>query len=94
MNDFRELNANTVPDNHPLLLVDNILRDCAKEKNFAVIDLTNMFFQMLMHPEHIYLTVVSTLFELYEWLVMSMELKNAPTIYQQHVTATLRDYIS
>ncbi len=30
VNDYRELNSNTVPDNHPLPRVDDILADCAK----------------------------------------------------------------
>jgi hypothetical protein len=29
VNDYQKLNLNTIPDNHPLLLVDDILKDCA-----------------------------------------------------------------
>ncbi len=44
VNDYRELNANTIPDNHPLPHVDNILADLAKGKIWGKIDMTNSFF--------------------------------------------------
>ena len=42
--DYRQLNANTVPDNYPLPKIDEILADCGKGKNFAKIDMTDSFF--------------------------------------------------
>jgi hypothetical protein len=50
VNDYRELNANTVPDNHPLPRIDDILADCAKGKIWGKIDITNSFFQTRVHP--------------------------------------------
>lgn len=32
VNDYRQLNGNTIPDNYPLPRVDDILADCAKGK--------------------------------------------------------------
>ena len=46
-----------------------------------------------MHPDNVHLTAISTLFGLYEWLVMPMGLKNAPSIHQRQVTATLRQHL-
>lgn len=46
-----------------------------------------------MHPEDIPLTAVSTPLGLYEWLVMPMGLRNAPSIHQRRVTAVLHRYI-
>jgi len=37
--DYRQLNANTVPDNFPLPFIDDILVDCAKEKIWGTIDI-------------------------------------------------------
>src|SRR5271163_3711112 len=69
--------------------VDDILNDCAKEKIFSKIDMTNSFFQTRMHPDHVPLTAVLTPFGLYEWLVMPMGLKNSPAIHQRRVTKAL-----
>lgn len=76
-------------DSHPLPRVDDILNDCAKGKFFSTIDMTNSFFQTRMHPDHVHLTAVSTPFGLYEWLVMPMGLRNAPSIHQRRVTHAL-----
>ena len=66
VNDYRQLNENTVTDCHPLPRIDDILSDCAKGKIWATIDMTNSFFQTRMHPEHIPLTAVTTHLSLYE----------------------------
>ena len=93
VNDFHQLNANTVTDCHPLPRIDDILNDCAKGRIWATIDMTNSFFQTRMHPDDIPLTAVNTPLGLYEWLVMPMGLKNAPSIHQRRVTSALRRYI-
>ena len=89
VNDYRQLNANTVTDCHPLPRIDDILNDCAKGKIWATIDMTNSFFQTRMHPDDIPLTAVNTPLGLYEWLVMPMGLKNSPSIHQRQVTSAL-----
>ena len=93
VNDYRQLNDITVPDNHPLPRTDDILNDCARGKIWSTIDMTNSFFQTLMHPDDVHLTAVNTPFGLYEWLVMPMGLRNSPAIHQRRVTAALREHI-
>ena len=58
--DYRQLNANTVPNNYPLPKIDEILNNCAKGKIWAKIDMTDSFFQTCMHPDDIKYTAVST----------------------------------
>jgi Aspartyl protease len=51
--DYRQLNANTIPDSFPLPRIDDILADCAHGKFWATIDMTDSFFQTRMHPDDI-----------------------------------------
>ena len=90
VNNYRQLNSNTMIDSHPLPRVDDILNDCAKGKFFSTIDMTNSFFQTRMKLEDIHLTAVSTPFGLYEWTVMPMGLRNTPSIHQRRVTHALQ----
>ena len=39
VNDYRQLNANTVVDSHPLPHIDDILNDCAKGSFFSTINM-------------------------------------------------------
>jgi hypothetical protein len=40
VNDYRQLNENTVTDSHPLPRIDDILNDCAKGKYWGILDMT------------------------------------------------------
>ena len=93
VNDYWQLNSNTVTDSFSILWIDNILADCTKSKIWATLDMTNSFFQTRMHPDNIYLTAVNMPWGLYEWLVMPMGIKNAPSIHQHRVFAALRPFI-
>ena len=93
VNDFRQLNLNTIPDNHPLPKIDEILRDCAKGEFFAKIDMTNTFFQTKVRPDDTKWLAVHTPWGLYEWLVMPMGVRNAPAVHQWRMTSALRHLI-
>jgi hypothetical protein len=93
VNDYRELNQNTVHDNFPLPRVDEILADCGRGKIFGKIDMTNSFFQTRVHPDDIHLTAVRTPWGLYEWVVMPMGGCNAPATHQRRMTDALRKLI-
>jgi hypothetical protein len=72
VNDYREINAHTIPDNHPLPKISKILADVYKGKIWAKIDMTNSFYETLMHPDNIKFTAVTTPLGLYEFVVMPM----------------------
>jgi hypothetical protein len=82
VNDYQQLNDNTITNSHPLPQIDDILNNNMKGQIWATIDMSNSFFQTQMHPDHIHLTAVTMPLGLYEWLVMPMGLKNAQAIHQ------------
>lgn len=93
VNDYRELNKNTIRDEFPLPRVDDILADCGQGKIFGKMDITNSFFQTRVHPDDIHLTAVRTPWGLYEWCVMPQGGCNAPSTHQRRVTDALRHLI-
>lgn len=93
VNDYWQLNTNTVINCFPIPLVHEILSDLGQGKVFVTLDMTNRFFQTCMHPNNVHLTAVNTLWGLYKWVVMPMGIKNAPVIHQHQVTNALRPWI-
>ena len=91
--DYRQLNANTVPDNYPLPRIAEILADCGKGKIWSTIDMTDSFFQTRIHPDDIHKTAITTPLGAYEWCVMPMGLRNSPPNHQRRVMTTLRKHI-
>ncbi len=89
VNDYRQLNSNTITDSFPIPRINDILMDIATEKIFGNIDMTNSFFQTCMHPDDVKLTAVNMPWGLYEWVVMPMGIKNVPAIQQRRVTDAL-----
>jgi hypothetical protein len=79
VNDYRQLNANTILDAFPLPHIDNILANCVKGKIWSMMDMTNPFFQTHVHPDDVHLITMTTPIGLYEWLAMLMRLKKLPS---------------
>jgi hypothetical protein len=93
VNDYCQLNANTVTDSHPLLCVNDILADAGQGKIWSKLDMTNSFFHTKMDPDSVHLTAVTTPLGLYKWLVMPKGLRNAPPVYQRQVMAVLCPFL-
>ena len=83
VNNYQQLNMNTITDCFPIPQVNEILADCTTGKYFATIDMMNSFFQTRMQDEDIELTAVNTPWGLYKWTVMPMGIKNVPAIHQR-----------
>ena len=45
VNNYHQINANTVTDSYPLPCIDDILANCAKGRIWGKLDMTNSFFQ-------------------------------------------------
>ena len=49
--DYGQLNQATLPDAHPLPLIENMLERQSKQKIFTIVDLSKGFNPIPLHPE-------------------------------------------
>jgi hypothetical protein len=76
--DYRPLNAVTIKNKYPLPCIDILFDQLSKAKVFSKIDLRYGYHQIKISPEDIPKMAFSTRCGLFEYLVMSFGLTNAP----------------
>jgi hypothetical protein len=79
--DYRPLNAVTIKNKYPLPRIDILFDHLSKSKVFSKIDLRSGYHHIKIRPQDIPKTVFSTRYGLYEYLVMSFGLTNAPAYF-------------
>jgi hypothetical protein len=79
--DYRPLNVVTIKNKYPLPRIDILFDQLSKTKVFSKIDLRSVYHQIKIRPQDISKTMFSTRYGLYEYLVMSFGLTNAPAYF-------------
>jgi hypothetical protein len=76
--DYQPLNAVTVKNKYPLPRIELLFDQLIGAQVFLKIDLRSGYHQIKIHEEDIPKTTFSTRYDLYDYLVMSFGLTNAP----------------
>jgi hypothetical protein len=79
--DYQLLNAVMIKNKYPLPRIDILFDQLSKAKVFSKINLRSSYYQIKIRPEDIPKTAFSTKYDLYEYLVMSFGLTNAPAYF-------------
>ena len=79
--DYRPLNAVTIKNKYHLPHIDTLFDQLAGAKVFSQIDLHSGYYQIKIRPQDIPKIAFSTRYRLYEYLVMSFGLTNAPAFF-------------
>jgi hypothetical protein len=76
--DYRSLKAVTIKNKYPLSRINILFDQLAGAKVFSKVDLRSGYHQIKIRPKDVPKTTFSTRYGLYEYLVMSFGLTNAP----------------
>jgi hypothetical protein len=83
--DYRLLNEDTIKNKYPLLRIDILFDQLARAQVFSKIDLCSNYHQIKIRAEDIPKMAFMMRYDLYEYLVMSFGLTNAPNLFRNSV---------
>src|SRR5574338_29466 len=91
--DYRELNKITIKNKYPLPRIDDLFDQLSEAKIFSRLDLASGFHQMKVEDSSVKYTAFNTRYGLYEFMVMSFGLTNAPSYFVDLMNRIFRDYL-
>jgi hypothetical protein len=91
--DCRSLNEVTIKNKYPLPQIEDLFDQMKGAKLFSKIDLRSKYHQLKIRAEDVPKTAFTTRYGLYEFLVMSFGLTNAPTYFMNLMNKVFMEYL-
>jgi hypothetical protein len=91
--DYRALNEATVKNKYPLPRIEDLFDQLRGASVFSKIDLRSGYHQLRIQPSDIPKTSFITKYGLYEFMVMSFGLMNAPAYFMYLMKSVFMDYL-
>jgi hypothetical protein len=91
--DYRSLNEVTIKNKYPLPWIEDLFDHMKGAKIFSRIDLRSGYHQLKIRTEDVPKTTFTTRYGLYEFLVMSFRLTNAPAYFMNLMNNVFMEYL-